>query len=131
MTTSVPAFQVLTIGALGEANLDASVRSFVRHVSGAVNGNMDDSEKEKKRKREVSKSSVEALSLSRAPRGTNGTHSLPAKRLRNHEDHSEERTDSGSQKLPKSIESLYASIMSAEKELESGRDWGRDVLSDV
>jgi hypothetical protein len=119
----VPAFQVLTIGALGEANLDASVRSFIRHVSGAVNGSMDDSEKEKKRKREVSKSSVEPPSLSHAPHGTNGTHSLPAKRIRNQEDHSEERPDSGSQKLPRSIESLYASIMSAEKELEAGRDW--------
>lgn len=123
MTIAVPAFQVLTIGALGEANLDASVRSFIRHVSGAVNGSMDDSEKEKKRKRDARKSSVEALSLFHTPNSTNETHSVPTKRVRNQEDHSEERRDSGSQKLPKSIESLYASIMSAEKELNPGKDW--------
>jgi hypothetical protein len=120
MTTSVPAFQVLTIAALGEANLDASVKSFMRHVSGAVNGNMDESEK--KRKRDPRKSSVEGKSQLHVPASTNGTHSLPAKRVRNQDVDADETTDYSSQKLPKSIESLYASIMSAEKELEAGKD---------
>jgi hypothetical protein len=120
MTTSVPAFQVLTIAALGEANLDGSVKSFMRHVSGAVNGSMDESEK--KRKRDPRKSPVEGKSQIHLPASTNGIHSLPAKRVRN-QDVADEKTDHNSQKLPKSIESLYASIMSAEKELEAGKDW--------
>jgi hypothetical protein len=33
--------------------------------------------------------------------------------------------------LPKAIESLYASILSAEKELEEGRRWDGDESNDM
>jgi hypothetical protein len=115
-TISVPAFQVLTIGALGEANLETSTRSFMRHISAAPNENRVDPELEKKRKRESAKVSTNGASHLSLPQGEDYA---PSKKLRNIDGHQEDAVMSNV--LPKAIESLYASILSAEKELEEGR----------
>jgi hypothetical protein len=128
-TTSVPAFQVLTIGALGEANLETSMRSFMRHISAAPNENRVDPELEKKRKRESAKVSANGAPHLSLPQGGIGEDYSPSKKLRNMDGHQEEAVMSNV--LPKAIESLYASILSAEKELEEGRRWDGDESNDM
>jgi hypothetical protein len=126
-TTSIPAFQVLTIGGLGEANLDASVRSFFRHISGVQNENMQNADKEKKRKWGTS------YLNSRSPRRDSGfvNDESPHKKLRNKDGYGEEATEVTNKALPKSIKSLYESILSAQKELEAGRGWEADESSEM
>jgi hypothetical protein len=127
---SVPAIQVLTIGAFEGASFESSLRSFMRHVTGARNEIMKETELEKKRKRrEVS------LASSHQPRAAkfmaDGIRS-PPKRSRIEEFGSVVgRDDKGDGKLPKSIESLYKSIMSAQEELEAGRSWSEDASTEV
>jgi len=116
---------VLTIGGLGEANLDASVRSFFRHISGVQNENMQGEDKEKKRKWGTS------FLNSRLPIPDSGfvNDEIPHKKLRNKDGYGEEATGVTNKALPKSIKSLYESILSAQKELEAGRSWEADELS--
>ena len=126
MTTAVPAFQVLTIGSLGDTNLDASIRSFARHITGIPNENVQDKDKEeKKRKREIARKTSTA-SMVPSPIGITGDES-PSKKLRNGED----EIDETRKVLPKSIASLYESIQSAQRELEASRSWEADVLDEM
>jgi hypothetical protein len=113
---------VLTIGGLTEANLDASVRSFFRHVSGVQNENMQDADKEKKRKLGTS------YLNSRLPMYDSGfvDEEFPHKKLRNKDGYEEEATEITNKALSKSIKSLYESILSAQEELEAGRSWEAD-----
>jgi len=122
-TTSVTAFQVLTIGPLGETNLEISIRSFLRHVSGMPNEMVQETEKEKKRKRGNLGESSNHQILENA----HVTHELPSKKLRNNDGYGEQ----GSKRLSTSIESLYESILSAQKELEAGRTWTEEVLGNL
>src|SRR5579859_4067327 len=73
MTNSVSAFQVLTIGSIGDANLEASVRSFMRHVNAGVNLHMHDPDHDRKRKRAsslISRSSIpQSPIVQRSPTG--------------------------------------------------------------
>jgi hypothetical protein len=119
-TTSVPAFQVLAIGSLGEANMDGSIRSFFRHVSGVPNENMQDAEK------------VGITLASRSSTLESGLvdHESPPKKIRNKDGYLE-ANDATNKNLPKSIESLYESISSAQKELEAGRSLNENALSDM
>jgi hypothetical protein len=125
-TTSVPAFQVLTIGGLGEANLDGSIRSFFRHVSGVPNESMQDAEKERKRKRNA----VGITSASSVLERSLVDDEYPPKKLRNKDGHPE-ANEATNKNLPKSIESLYESILNAQKELEAGRSLNEDALGDM
>ena len=122
--TSVPAFQVLTIGDLGDANLETSIRSLLRHLSAIPNENMQDAEKEKKRKRETVGVS-DSMSQSSVPDGIITEYKSPPKRIRNG-DGSHERAN-----LPKSIEALYESILSAQEELEAGRTWREEEFDSM
>jgi len=115
---------VLTIGALGEANLETSMRSFLRHISAAPNESRVDPELEKKRKRESAKVLTNGAPDSSVSRGDVGEGYSPSKKLRNVHGHQENAMISNV--LPKAIESLYASILRAEKELEEGRRWNGD-----
>ena len=128
-TPSVPAFQVLTIGALGEAQLEASMRSFLRHISAASNENRADLELEKKRKQELVRVSTNGAPHFSGPHNAVGEEYSRNKTLRNVDGHPEGTPRSSV--LPKSIESLYASILSAEKELEEGRRWNGDEVNDM
>jgi hypothetical protein len=121
----VPAFQVLTIGGLGEVNMDGSIRSFFRHVSGVPNENIQDAEKERKRKRNT----VGAASAYRSStlEGGLANDDSPPKKPRNKDGHPK-ANDATNKNLPKSIESLYKSIMSAQKELEAGRSLNEDDM---
>lgn len=121
MTTSVPAFQVLTIGEFGDANLEASLRSFCRHASAIPNENMQDAEKEKKRKREF----MRVLSQSATPDGIISEPKSPPKKVKNGDD------SNGDAKLPKSIAALYQSILNAQAELEAGRNWREEENDNV
>jgi hypothetical protein len=127
MTSSVSAFQVLTIGDLGEANLYTSLRSFLRYVTSTPNDTLQDGDKEKKRKR-ASGVSTDNVSQSSIPPRSSFDNGSPPKRSKNEEDGVDEVRN---QILPKSIESLYASILSAEKEIEAGRSWNGELLSDM
>ena len=113
---------MLTVGDIGQANLDASIRSFFRHVSGVQNENMHDAEKEKKRKR----GTVTSNSRSSLPENGLAYHESPHKMFRNSDGSREEVNDVANKSLPKSIESLYESILSAQKELEAGRNWNAE-----
>jgi hypothetical protein len=126
MTTSVPAFQVLTIGSLGDTNLEASVRSFVRHITGTPNEVVQDKDKEeKKRKRRMpGRTSIGVSSKSTA------RDESPSKKLRNIED-VDNPVDGTRKVLSKSIKSLYESILSAQKELEAGKSWDAGVMENM
>ena len=114
----MPAFQVLTIGGLGEVNMDGSIRSFFRHVSGVPNENIQDAEKERKRKRNTVGTTLASPSSTLESGLANDD--SPPKKPRNKDGHPE-ANDTTNKNLPKSIESLYKSILSAQKELEAGR----------
>jgi hypothetical protein len=130
MTTSVSAFQVLTIGSIGDANLEVSVRSFMRHVNADLIANMLDPDKERKRKRGSGLNSHNHITRSPVvPRSLPDNISTP-KRVRSEED-AEVQTGQINRKLPRSIESLYESIMSAQKEMEVGRAWEADELMEL
>jgi hypothetical protein len=125
VTLPVPAFQVLTIGALGEANLDASIRSFLGHVSGSLNEVTQDVEKKRKR-----------IIMQRLPDNTAQTvvrvdstvdNESPSKKFRSEAGYLEE-IEVRKTNLPKSIESLYKSILRAQEELEAGKVWQADML---
>jgi hypothetical protein len=127
MTTSVPAFQVLTIGSLGDTNLEASVRSFVRHITGTSNEVVQDKDKEeKKRKRGTPVRTSFGVS-----RNSTARDESPSKKLRNIEGDIDNTIDGPRKVLPKSIKSLYESILSAQKELEAGKSWDAEVFANV
>jgi hypothetical protein len=115
---------VLKIGDLGEANLEASIRSFFRTVTGVQNANMQDPDAEKKRKRPtvISNSRLSVLENAVADQS-------PPKKLRNKDGYTQEPNEVTKDSLPKSIESLYESILSAQKELEAGRNWNADAIT--
>jgi hypothetical protein len=103
------------------------MRSFLRHISAASNENRLDPEVEKKRKRESARLSSNVVSNSSALPSVEDR--APNKKLRNMDEYRDDAHTSNA--LPKSIESLYASIMSAEKELEAGRmSWEGDGYYD-
>ena len=108
--------------------MDGSIRSFFRHVSGVPNENMQDAEKERKRKRNT----IGTTLASRSSTLESGLvdHDSPPKKLRN-KDGYPEANDVTSKNLPKSIESLYESILSAQRELEAGRSLNENALSDM
>jgi hypothetical protein len=120
-TKSVPAFQVLTIGSFGEANLETSIRSFMRHVTGIPNESLQDPEKEKKRKRVNGHNTSDKLSELSVADATVERVVSPVKRVRG-----DSVVGDQEKRLPKSIESLYESIMRAQEELEVGRSWSVD-----
>ena len=127
-TTAVSAFQVLTIGSLADANLEVSVRSFMRHINARSNSNMQDFDNEKKRKRLATSHNT----ITQSPAGQQdlaGSIS-PPKRVKNDEDGDgyKGQTD---RRLPRSIESLYKSIMSAQEEIEVGRAWEANELEEM
>lgn len=127
MAPSVPAFQVLTIGALGEANLDASIRSFMRHVSGFRNEVMEEVEKEKKRKHVIMQDLLDYNPQVAIRVDGVVDDESPSKKVRSEEGYLEQ-TDVGKANLPKSIESLYKTILRAQEELEAGKTWKADLL---
>ena len=122
LTSSIPAFQVLMIGELAEVDLEISLHSFLRHVTGIPNESLRDKE-EKKRKRLTMDGSLNGdietsfgngvQSPNKAPKLENGNTSLAS---------------GGSQNLSKSVVSLYQSILSAEEELEAGKRWNEELL---
>ena len=105
------------------------MRSFLRHISAALNENRVDPELEKKRKRESAKVLTNGASHLSLPQGGVGEDYSASKKLRNTDGHQEDAVMSNV--LPKAIESLYASILSAEKELEEGRRWNGDESNDM
>ena len=129
MTTSVSAFQVLTIGSIGDANLEVSVRSFMRHVNAGQITNMQDPDKERKRKRGSALNSYNHITRSPVVPRSLPDNISTSKRVRNEE--TEVQTGQINRKLPRSIESLYESIMSAQKEMEVGRAWEADELMEL
>jgi hypothetical protein len=89
---------------------------------------MQDAEKERKRKRN-------AVGITSASRSSVLEKSLvddeyPPKKLRNKDGHPE-ANEATNKNLPKSIESLYESILNAQKELEAGRSLNEDALGDM
>lgn len=129
LSNAVPAFQVLTVTAPEEANLETSVRSFMRHVTGTRNEAPKQMEIEKKRKRRDG--SIAPSELSQMSNIMVDGISSPPKKYKNNEETMETGANGSSEKLPKSIESLYKSIMSAQEELEAGRNWSQDALGDL
>lgn len=123
-TSSVSAFQVLTINGLNYANLDASLRSFLRHITAAPNQNWQDGDKKRKYATYVFPEDVVHPSIPES-RHINNNSSL--KKLKD----DEEEAIIKSNVLRRSIESLYASISNAEKELEAGRNWREEMISDM
>ena len=106
------------------------MRSFLRHISAALNQTRIDAEMEKKRKRESVRVSTNGTSQSSVSQSGVVEDRSPIKKLRNMDGYREETK--ASNVLPKAIESLYASIMRAEKELEEGRRWnGDDAFNDM
>jgi len=122
---------VFTIGDLAEANLEASIRPFARYITAAPNPNILDADKEeKKRKRGAARrSSIGSSHMSVTDSGIGGSES-PSKRVRNLSESIGETTGTGTKPLPKSLASLYESIMNAEKELEEGRRWDEDGMEE-
>jgi len=84
---------------------------------------------EKKRKRDPVQVSSNGTSNSTISRSGVVEASFPSKKFRNMDGYREETKTSNV--LPRAIESLYASIMSAERELEEGRKWNGDAFSDM
>jgi len=111
MTPSIPAFQVLMIGDPAEVDLEISLHSFLRHVTGTLNERVGDKE-EKKRKRVTMDGS---LNGEMRPSLENGSQS-PNKALKL-EDGDKDLVTGTSQGLSKSIERLYQSIFSAQEEI--------------
>lgn len=130
LTTSVSAFQVLTIGMLGDVNLETSVRSFMRHVNAGLNTNQYDPDNDRKRKRGSDFNSISGVTQSPAIQRNLAGIVSPPKRTRSVEE-AVAQTAKVDGKLPRSIESLYESIMSAQKELEVGRAWQSNRLEDM
>ena len=124
-TASVPALQVLTIDRPQDANLEASFRSLLRHVSGTPNENMLDREQEKKRKR----GTAIPLGLGESVLGGVVEIISPPKKLRNGDHYKQETAKESAKVLSKSVGSLYESISSAQKELEAGRRWTEEMLT--
>lgn len=129
-TNSVAAFQVLTICSIGDANLEVSLRSFMRHINAGLNAHTYDPDKDRKRKR--GSNSISHNPTSRSPiiqRSTTGDIS-PPKRVKGDEE-ANAHTSQTNQKLPRSVESLYKSIMSAQKEMEAGRAWETNEMDEL
>ena len=125
----MPAFQVLTIGTLEEANLESSLRSFARHFTGVRNDVVREMESEKKRKRRDG--SMAPTETSQLPSVMTDGVLSPPKRHRNEDITPVSTNGDVNGKLPKSIESLYKSIMSAQEELEAGRNWSANALTEM
>ena len=104
--------------------MDGSIRSFFRHVSGVPNENMQGAEERKRKRNTVPPTSTSRSSMLES-RFVNDE--SPPKKLRN----KDEANDATNKNLPKSIESLYKSIFSAQKELEAGRSLNEDALGDM
>ena len=107
--------------------MDESVRSFFRHVSGVPSESMQD-EKDRKRKRDMAGLPPPGSGLPVLENSGHENQESPQKKVRNKEAH-QEKGDAINNSLPKSIESLYESILSAQKELEAGRSLNADSLS--
>lgn len=102
----------------------------MRHVSAGLNTNDYDPDNDRKRKRGSVSNSLSRVTQSPAiQRNLAGTIS-PPKRVKNIEE-PVAQTPQVDGKLPRSIESLYESIMSAQKELEVGRAWQSSRLEDM
>jgi len=115
---------VLKIGDLSESNVEASVRTFFRTVTGVQNANMQDPDPEKKRKRLTVTSNSRLSVLENVVADQS-----PPKKLRNKDGYTQEPNEVTNGSLPKSIESLYESILSAQKELEAGKNWSADTIT--
>jgi hypothetical protein len=92
---------------------------------------MQDEDKEKKRKRGPAPVSSDDFSqISVADENVAENHT-PPKRVRGRDEYLPEAHNVTTKTLSKSIESLYASILSAQKELEAGRNWRGDAFADM
>lgn len=102
----------------------------MRHVNAGLNTNQYDPDNDRKRKRDSDSTAPSHDTQSPAvQRNLAGTIS-PPKRVRNlDEDVAPPPQADG--KLPRLIESLYESIMSAQTELELGRAWPSNRLEDM
>jgi hypothetical protein len=127
MSSSITAFQVLIIGTLEDVNLESTLRSLVRHVTGSRNEVAKDIALEKKRKRAEIAMSPPHVRHESVPNGAMKELTSPPKKVRN----GESPSPVAERKLSKSIESLYKSIMSAQEELEAGRTWERYASNDM
>jgi hypothetical protein len=87
-----------------------------------VSGDVDSEKKRKRRDGSLRSSEVSPISNVTA----NPIQSSP-KRYKNIDADLDGISDDASKKLPRSIESLYASIWSAQEELEAGRSWSENA----
>ena len=113
----------------GDANLEASVRSFMRHISAGLNTNQHDPDTDRKRKRGSDSNAISHVIQSPAVQRSLAGSISPPKRVRNLDDIAPPLQADG--KLPRLIESLYESIMRAQTELELGRAWQSNGLEDM
>jgi hypothetical protein len=114
----------------GDANLETSVRSFMRHVSAGLNTNQHDPDNDRKRKRGSDSNAISHVIQSPAVLRSLAGSISPPKRVRNLDDDIAPPLEAEG-KLPRLIESLYESIMSAQTELELGRAWQSNCLEDM